>query len=100
LDFYSASLKQQSADRNVAQLRHIILIPSQPVFAFSPSCCVLSGEAININFKTFGLTRPGLEPTIYRTGDEHAKHYTTDAVNTGKDQGIGVYYTQVHTIYN
>jgi hypothetical protein len=37
LDFYSASsLKQQSADRHVAPLRHIILIPSQPVFALSP----------------------------------------------------------------
>ena len=33
LDFYSASsLKQQSADRDVAPLEHIILIPSKPVF--------------------------------------------------------------------
>jgi hypothetical protein len=37
LDFYSASsLKQQSADRDVAPLEHIILIPSKPVFALSP----------------------------------------------------------------
>jgi len=37
LDFYSARLlKQQSAGRHVAPLGHIILIPSQPVFAFSP----------------------------------------------------------------
>ena len=37
LDFYSASsLKQQSAGIHVAPLGHIILIPSQPVFAFSP----------------------------------------------------------------
>jgi hypothetical protein len=36
LDFYSASsLKQQSADRHVAPLGHIILIPSQPVFALT-----------------------------------------------------------------
>ena len=36
LDFYSASsLKQQSADIHVAQLGHIILIPSQPVFTLS-----------------------------------------------------------------
>ena len=36
-DFYSASsLKQQSADRHVTPLGHIILIPSQPVFALSP----------------------------------------------------------------
>jgi hypothetical protein len=37
LDFYSAnSLKQQSADRHVAPLGHIIPIPSQQVFALSP----------------------------------------------------------------
>ena len=37
LDFYSASsLKQQSADKHVAPLWHIILIPSQPVCALSP----------------------------------------------------------------
>jgi hypothetical protein len=37
LDFYSASsLKQHSAGRHVAPLGHIIPIPSQPVFAFSP----------------------------------------------------------------
>jgi len=36
LYFYSArSLKQQSADRDVALLGPIILIPSQPVFALS-----------------------------------------------------------------
>jgi len=27
---------------------------------------VLSGEATNTNFKVFGLTQPGLEPTIQR----------------------------------
>ena len=37
LDFYSSnSLKQQSVGRHVAPLGHIILIPSQPVFALSP----------------------------------------------------------------
>ena len=37
LDFYSASsLKQQSADRYVALLGHIILIPSQQLFALTP----------------------------------------------------------------
>ena len=36
LDFYSASsLKQQSADRNIAPLGHIIPIQSQPFFALS-----------------------------------------------------------------
>jgi hypothetical protein len=37
LDFYSdSSLKQQSAGRHLAPHGHIILIPSQPVFALSP----------------------------------------------------------------
>ena len=37
VDLYSASsLKQQSADRHVAPLKHIILIPNQPVFVLSP----------------------------------------------------------------
>ena len=80
--FYSASsLKQQSAGRYVAPLRHIILTSSQPVFALTPQCCVLSGEATNTNFLVFGLTRPGREPTIYRTGSEHANHYTIDVVD-------------------
>jgi hypothetical protein len=81
LDFNSSSsLKQQSAGRHVTSLGHIILIPSQPVFAFTPSCSVLSGEATKTNFIVFGLTRPGLDPTIYCTWDEHANQYTTDAV--------------------
>jgi hypothetical protein len=36
---------------------------------------MLSGEATHINFIVFGLTRLGLEPTIYRTRGEHANHY-------------------------
>ena len=37
LDFYSASsLKQQSTDKHVAPLGHIILIQSQQVFSLSP----------------------------------------------------------------
>ena len=37
LDFYIAcSLKQQSADRHVVPLGHIILTPRQPVFALTP----------------------------------------------------------------
>jgi hypothetical protein len=36
LDLYSVrSLKQQSTARDVPPLRHIILIPSQPVFALT-----------------------------------------------------------------
>ena len=37
LDLHSASsLKQQFADRHVAPLGHIIVIPNQPVFALTP----------------------------------------------------------------
>ena len=37
------------------------------VFALSPLWRVLNGEATKNYFKVFGLTRPGLEPTIYHT---------------------------------
>jgi len=36
--FSANSLKQQSTDRHVAPLVHIILIPSQSVFALTPKC--------------------------------------------------------------
>ena len=49
-------------------------------------CCMLSGEATNINFIVFALTRSGLKPTIYCTGGEHANHYTTDSVMLYKNQ--------------
>jgi hypothetical protein len=69
LDIYSASsLKQQSVGRHVAPLGHIIPTPSQPVFALTPYCCMLSGEATITNFLAFGLTRPGIEHTSYRCG--------------------------------
>ena len=41
---------------------------------------MLRGEVTHTNFIIFGLTQPGLKPTIYRTRGEHANHYTTDAV--------------------
>ena len=69
---HSASSQQQSADRHIAPLRHIILIPSQPIFALSPSCCVLSGGATHTYFIVFGLNPPVLEPTIYHTQAEYA----------------------------
>ena len=66
----------------VTPVGHNILIPSQPISALSPQWCVLSGEAAKINYIVFGITPPGLEPTIYRTRGEHAIHYTTDVVQT------------------
>ena len=43
---------------------------------------MIRGEATNNNFSVFVLTRPGLEPTIYRTRGEYANHYATDAVRS------------------
>ena len=81
LDFYStSSLKQQFAGRHVVPIGHIIQIPSQPVLALSPKCCVLSREATHTNCIVFGSIRPRIEPTIYRNGGEHANHYAIDAV--------------------
>lgn len=77
LNVNASSLKQQSAGRDVTPLVHVILILSQPVFALSLQCCMLNGEATNTIFIVFGLTRPGLEPTIYHTRREHAHHYIT-----------------------
>ena len=92
--FYSASwLKQQSVDRHVASLGHIILITSQPVFVLTPYHLMLRGEAANTNFIVFGVTRPGLEPTIYCTLSEHANHYTT------RDR-CGLDGRDIHTFYH
>jgi hypothetical protein len=42
---------------------------------------MLSREATDTNFIIVGLTRSGLEPTIYSTRGEDENHYTTDAVD-------------------
>ena len=57
---------------------HIILITSQPVFALSPECCVLSEKTTNTNFIVFDFTWSGLQPTIYRTRGMQTNHYTTE----------------------
>jgi hypothetical protein len=52
LFFYSArSLKQQSASTHVAPSGHIILFPSQPVFAFNETEILL-----NVTFNTIDNT--------------------------------------------
>ena len=50
--------KQQPTSKHVAPLGHIILTPSQPVFALTPECCVLSRETTNTNFIVFGSSNP------------------------------------------
>jgi len=39
-------MKQQFIGNHVTSLRHIILIPSQPVFALTPQWCMLREEVI------------------------------------------------------
>jgi hypothetical protein len=41
-----------------------------------PACLA---EKQQNNYIVFGLTRPGLEPLIYRTLGEHVYHFNTDA---------------------
>ena len=40
-------------------------------WAYLPVCFILREEATNTNFMIFGLTRPVLEPTTYRTRDKN-----------------------------
>jgi hypothetical protein len=60
---WASSLKQQSVDRHVTPLGHIILILSQSVFALTPWCCMLSGEGTNTNFIVC------FDPTKFSTHD-------------------------------
>ena len=85
----------------VAPVGHNILIPRQPISVLSPQWCVLSGETANINYIVFGITPPGLEPTIYRTRGEHAIHYTTDepTIYCTRDEHDIHYTTDEPTIY-
>jgi hypothetical protein len=48
------------------------------LFLLNAACLT---EKQQIQISVFGLTRPRLEPTIYRTRGEHANYYATDAVN-------------------
>ena len=71
MDFYSASsLKQQFAGRHVIPLRHIIRIPSHSFMH--------NREVANTSSIVFGLTTPGLKPTIYCSQGVCVNHYTTN----------------------
>jgi len=63
--YYASSLQQQANDRQ------IILTPSQLVFVLTPYSFVLSGETANARLVVFGMTRPALDFTIYRTQCEY-----------------------------
>jgi hypothetical protein len=63
---------------------------------------MLSGEATITNYIVFGVTQTGLDPTIYRTQDEHANHYTTDEPTIYHTRGehTNHYTTDEPTIYH
>ena len=74
----TSSLKQNSQWVDMSlNSEYIILIPSQPVFALTPKCYVLSREATNTNFCLWFNLIKACAPIIYCTRDEHANHYTT-----------------------
>ena len=74
------SMKQHPAGRHVVPLGRIILILRQSIFALTSKCCVLRGEAANVNLIVFGVAQLGLEHTIYRSRGGHTNHDTTDSV--------------------
>jgi hypothetical protein len=43
------------------------------------AACLPEKQQISICI-VVGMTRPGLEPMIYRTRGEHSTHYSTDAI--------------------
>ena len=45
--YIASSLKQKTMGEHIVSLAHIIPITSQPVFTFSPYCCMLTTEVIN-----------------------------------------------------
>ena len=73
----ASSLKEQFMSRHVASLWQSIVIESQPLFALTPWCSLLSRETVNTDVIVFGLT---CNLTIYHTQDERANHHTTDVV--------------------
>jgi hypothetical protein len=56
---------------------------------FNASRIAQNYEATNTNFIVFGLTRPGLEPMIYRTQEEHAYHYAEITLAFEDDGPLG-----------
>ena len=64
MDFYSATLKQQSTSRHVTSTQ-IYYPDSEPTIA---------REATNSNFIVFGSSRTGFQPTIHCTRGEYANY--------------------------
>jgi hypothetical protein len=66
----------------------IMSLHSDTLFWFWAHLSLPSGKASNIKFVVFGSTRPTLEPMIYDTRGEHAKHYTAAAFVNIQDTNV------------
>ena len=77
-----------STGKSIVELSWFLLTVEMYPLTKSRSEC---GEETNTNCIVFGLTRSWLEPTIYRTWDEHAFHYATYAVHFTKRICLGRY---------
>ena len=60
---------------------------------------MLSGEVTNTTLIVFGLTRPEVEPTIYRTRGEYANYYTTDEAILYNTPLITIYHTIIYKLH-
>jgi hypothetical protein len=74
----------KSAGRYVTPLG-LIFLPltlSQPVFALTFNCCMISRRAADTNFTYpwFNLTWVHPESMTYQTPSNHANHYTTGSL--------------------
>ena len=56
---------------------------------------MLCGESTNTNVISLWFDPTWLKPTIYRTGGEHVKHYTTDAVDVWKKKMLPTYFRNI-----
>jgi hypothetical protein len=55
----------------------------------------LFSEATHTNIKAFGLTRPGLESTMYRIRGELAINYATDPVTSSINMKVNGFVKQL-----
>jgi hypothetical protein len=78
--FSASSLNQQSADRHVAPRSTLSWFQANQSLLFLLNAACLA-EKQHISILVFGLTRLGLEPTIYQIQGELANHYTNNAVH-------------------
>jgi hypothetical protein len=76
-------VRQQSVPYYITVLRRHVAGHSATLhwFRVDHILHLLIKDAANTNFIVIGLTQPGLEPTIYHTPGEHARHYATDVVS-------------------